>query len=143
MTNIVPVGPDGHNVAAAPQTIETYNLSVCLAIVFYSRKKKTGAIIHLHYPRHLKEKLQAVLWFFENNSIGRNDVKVALIGSNDEELGKRNREKAHELLEKAGIEIAFEDTNQPLTRLVSLDTSTGKLKYIFKDKEVHTWSFEK
>lgn len=139
----VTVGLGDYIVSSNPKVLATYALGSCVAILFYNDNVKVGALIHamLPYPReawpfkpgkYVSTAIPHVLKKFQEMKISKRTLVSGIIGGANIlnmnsvlNIGKRNVEKAREILNRENIPIVLEDVGGTRSRSVYFDLEEG------------------
>lgn len=137
------------------ETIITYALGTCVAVVFYCPYNRTAAMAHIVLPENTEyhsnlslnvkrekpsfyatEIIPLLVNYFEvdKRCKGKN-LQVHVIGGADSKdqndfflVGKRNVEMVKRLLKHFNLHILTEETGGHVSRTVSINTETGSLQ---------------
>lgn len=136
------------------ESIITYALGSCVAVVFYCPNTKTAALAHVVLPENpqLKDEhrtndkiskpsfyatdiIPLLVNFFEiNKRCKGSNLKIHIIGGADAKnendyfkVGKRNVEIVRKLIRHFQLHIIIEETGGHISRTVSIDVNTGNV----------------
>lgn len=143
----VTVGIGEHKVSAkSDETLKTYGLGSCVAVVLYDRVQRIAGMLHVAYPESTVNGKKAgklpgyfvdtgIPLFIEEikqHNVERRNVWAKLIGGSalmDDNgrfnIGKRNVLAVRKALWNAGIGVLKEDTGESISRTVSIAVATG------------------
>ena len=150
MTRIVSVGLGELAVSdSAEDTIKTYGLGSCIAVVVYDRRRQRGGLLHVVYPESSSNKQRAeqqpayfadtgvpllMKQFTRQGSIDRRDLVIRIAGGAnmmDSEgrfnIGKRNALAVKKALWNLGLGASAEDVGGSIGRTVWIEIATGSL----------------
>ncbi|MAG14048.1 MAG: chemotaxis protein CheD [Spirochaetales bacterium] len=156
---LVKVGIGECKISSSPEdTIRTFALGSCVAVIVHDRKRKSAGLIHLALPDSNVNEQKAVAkpsYFVDTGlplllkqmgvSNGRRpDVSITLAGGSnimDEEnrfnIGKRNILAVKKCLWKHNLGVRAEDVGGSKSRTVSVDVASGQVTVFSGDK---TWT---
>jgi chemotaxis protein CheD len=130
------------------QSLVTYALGSCIAIVIHDRGANVAGMLHFMLPDSTMNptKAQTNPWVFADTGIPRlfqqayqcgadkRRLSVYLLGgaqmmngSDDFNIGKRNHLAARKILWKAGVMVHGETVGGSIARTVRLENGTGKV----------------
>lgn len=148
-SNEIVVEMAGFEIAESPQTLVARGLGSCVAISFYSRQRKIGALSHVMLPdskestvkgkdlRFMDRMVAEVLIKFSVKEIKPQELEAKLIGGanmfpflNREiqmfpSMGERNVAMARALLRQNGVMIVGEEVGGHYGRSVKFHLDTG------------------
>lgn len=131
------------------ETIKTYALGSCVALIMYDGAAHLGGMVHIALfdssldpvkgtkrPGHFADTAVPALLDLmkKQGSINRSNLKVYLVGgagvfSHGDffKVGEKNRNRIIELLKEHGLKLTAEDTGGDISRTVSLSVSDGQV----------------
>ncbi len=146
---IIEVGMADAKVSKAPIKLITRALGSCVGVVIYDSVHKTGAMAHSMLPDIDKARIKSNPSRFVNSAINNIVLELEKSGSHRSRLtaklfggaqmfsfitpestlniGQKNVQMAHEILEQLGIKIIAEETGGTFGRTITLDLETGKV----------------
>lgn len=149
------IGVGGFQVSSsAGDTLKTYALGSCVALLLYDKKLKIAGLLHVALPdsKINRQRSEALPGYFADTGIsalmaamnalrgdtdGRNykDLVVKLVGGaniltvkNVFNIGRRNVNAVSELLKNYGLTPLAQDVGGTLSRTVSMDVNTGQVR---------------
>ena len=138
-------------------TLKTYGLGSCIAVVIYDRRRRLGGLLHVAYPESSVNERRAVeqpAYFADTGvplflkkmgllgNVDKRDILVRLTGGAnmmDAEgrfnIGKRNLLSVERELWKAGLGVYAEDAGGTISRTAWMDMETGRMTVANGSKE--------
>ena len=136
-----------YQIAENPVILITFGLGSCVAVPLYDEAKKLGGMLHFLLPENPKKErtskyadsgiqllLEKTIEFGANPSmikakiIGGAVMFVDLLKNKENAVGKRNAEKAREILKSLKIPIVGEDIGGDYGRSVEFNLSNGSVR---------------
>lgn len=148
MDNKLTVGIADMKLSNRGEELITYALGSCIGICLYDSVVKVGALIHIMLPLNMETGrknpmkyadtgIRETLKQMEARGARRNRVVAKLAGGakmfeitggNLGNIGQRNIESVHAVLQKEGVRVLKEDVGGKVARTLIFDTSTGQGK---------------
>lgn len=135
-------------------TIRTSGLGSCLGIVLYDEQTGVAGLVHVMLPegddetvtepsKFVDTGIESLLEEMEEHGANRSTIVAKIAGGSDMldlsegtgRIGRRNAEKATEILHEYDISIEATDTGGDHGRSLELDTTTGSLTVSRADGE--------
>jgi len=153
-SQIYDVGMSEYKLAQSPVILVSSGIGSCLVIALYDRTMRIGAMAHAMLPqatdkasakenpgRFVEEIIPILIKEMEDEGCDIKNITAKLAGGANmfatlgvysREIGIKNAEKAHEMLDKLGIEISAENTGGNNGRHVEFNLGNGVLSIISK-----------
>lgn len=148
MDNKLTVGIADMKLSNKGEELITYALGSCIGICLYDPVVKVGALIHIMLPLNMETGrknpmkyadtgIRETLKQMEARGARRNRVVAKLAGGakmfeitggNLGNIGQRNIESVHAVLQKEGVRILKEDVGGKVARTLIFNTGTGQGK---------------
>ena len=148
MSGPVSVGLGELAVSSDPgDTLKTYGLGSCIAVVVYDRRRRCGGLLHVVYPESSSNAQRVerqpayfadtgvpllLRYFAQSGAIDRRDLVIKLVGGAnmmDTEgrfnIGKRNALAVKKALWGLGLGVHSEDVGGTIGRTVWIEVATG------------------
>lgn len=146
-TERVDVGVAEYRISDSGETLATRGLGSCVAITLYDETAGVGGLSHFMLPRRAESNATAPTKFVDTGlelmveamrqagaSVAATVARLAggahLLDIDDEGVGQRNVETAHEVLAEFGVPVVGEDTTADHSRSVEIDTVTGEVRVV-------------
>jgi len=146
---IIEVGMADSKVSKAPVKLITRALGSCVGVVIYDPSRKSGAMAHSMLPdidkariksnpsRFVNSAINNIIEELEKNGSQRSRLTAKLFGGaqmfsfitpeSTLNIGQKNVQMAHEILDQLGIKIIAEETGGTFGRTITLDLETGRV----------------
>ena len=153
-SQIYEVGMSEYKIAENPVILVSSGVGSCLIIALYDRTRKIGAMAHAMLPqaadlqaaketpaRFVEQIIPILIEEMEDVGCKKENIiaklagganMFATLGIYSREIGVKNIQKAHEMLEKLNIEIDAENTGGNNGRHVEFNLANGVLSIISK-----------
>ena len=147
MNREIKVGIADMKIARAEGTLITYALGSCVGIAIYDPAIRLGGLLHIMLPESQQPKPSDVYKFADTGIAemlrkmqayggvkSRYVCKIAggakmfEMSGNIGNIGLRNVDSVHRIMERAQIRIARQDVGQNYARTMSMDVATGTVK---------------
>lgn len=160
MNNVISVGIGELAVSNRPNdTIKTYGLGSCIAVVIYDRRLRVGGLLHVVYPESSSNGERAVNQpaYFVDTGVPLLLKKMGLPGARNKReilirlaggasmmdpngrfnIGKRNALAVKRELWKAGLGVYAEDIGGTISRTTWIDIAGGEMTIV---NGTNTWT---